>query len=308
LLSLAVLIIALLLDAVFGEPRRWHPIVGFGNFASRLESMLNKGSLSDGLIAWIIAVLPLTALAFWAEQTLSGLPALAMQCLIVYIALGRRSLHEHARAVALPLAQGDIVTARAAVAMIVSRDTDNLTENEIARAATESVLENGADAVLNAIFWYLLAGLPGIVLYRLSNTLDAMWGYRNPRFERFGKVAARADDVLNYIPARLTALAYALAGETKQAIQCWREQADVWKSPNAGPVMAAGAGAINVSLGGSANYHGETIMQPMLGPEPGAQTAPNANSIDKACKLLDRALVLWLAIAAAIFLTLESAL
>jgi adenosylcobinamide-phosphate synthase len=191
-----------------------------------------------------------------------------------------------------PLAAGDLVSARATVARLVSRDPEAMDEHAIARATTESVLENGADAVFASLFWFLLAGLPGLVAHRLINTLDAMWGYRTPRFERFGKAAARLDDVLGWVPARLTAFTYALVGNWQRARQCWRYQARHWSSPNAGVVMAAGAGALGVTLGGDAVYADGVHQRPRLG----GGGAPDAGSIRDALSLVQRALVLWLAL------------
>ncbi|WP_048272840.1 adenosylcobinamide-phosphate synthase CbiB, partial [Pseudomonas aeruginosa] len=246
-------ILGVALDARFGEPQGWHPLVAFGRLADRLERRFNRSRLagegdpgvgwrSHGVTAWGLAVLPLTLLA-WA---LAELPYLGwlVQALALYAALGLRSLGEHAEPVALALRAGDLDEARRCVGYLVSRDTRELDQAGVARAATESVLENGSDAVYAALFWFAVAGAPGVVLYRLSNTLDAMWGYRNARFERFGWAAAKIDDILNYLPARLVALTYALLGGTRQALRCWREQAPQWDSPNAGPVMAAGAGAL----------------------------------------------------------------
>ncbi|HVL75619.1 MAG TPA: CobD/CbiB family cobalamin biosynthesis protein, partial [Noviherbaspirillum sp.] len=178
-------------------------------------------------------------------------------------------------------------------ARIVSRDTGGASEADIARAAAESTLENGNDAVFGTLFWFIVAGGPGALLFRLANTLDAMWGYRNARFHAFGWAAARIDDALNLIPARLTALSYALLGNTRCALACWRSQASAWSSPNAGPVMASGAGALTIVLGGPAVYDGVIEARPPLG----TGAPPRASDIARAWRLVARAVALWLAVA-----------
>ena len=280
------------LDVVLGEPRRGHPLVLFGQLADRLEAHFNgpdgRGWRSHGVTAWCLAVLPLMALA-WLLSLLPGV-GWVVEVLLLYIALGLRSLGEHLVPVALALRQGDLAEARRRVGFIVSRDTGSLDEQGVARAATESARENGSDAVFAALFWFAIAGAPGVVLYRLSNTLDAMWGYRNPRFERFGWAAARIDDLLNYLPARLVALTYAVLGQTRRAWACWRRQAPQWDSPNAGPVMTAGAGALGLSLGGPAIYHGELHERPTLG----EGEAPTARDIERALDMVWAGVGLWL--------------
>lgn len=281
-----------LLDRLFGEPRRWHPLVGFGRLAGRLETLLRRGAPGHpfgnrlrGLISWSALVLPPVLLAAWLAHPL-------LDVLLLYFALGGRSLTEHAHAIATPLAAGNLNEARQQVGRIVSRDTATLDETGIARAAVESVLENGNDAIFGTLFWFLIAGGAGALLYRLANTLDAMWGYRDQRRHYFGWAAARLDDAFNWLPARLTALSYALLGTTRSALSCWRRQAGAWSSPNAGPVMAAGAGALKVSLGGTAIYHGEQKNRPMLGQGP----IPTAADILRAVTLVERSLWLWLAL------------
>ncbi|OZG72710.1 cobalamin biosynthesis protein [Hahella sp. CCB-MM4] len=289
--------IGLGLDRLLGEPRKYHPLVGFGTLAGWIENQarrLFEGYLA-GVLALVGAVMPLTLAAWWLDSALEEFHWIHALFAggILYLAIGWQSLLQHAEAIARPLALGDLETARQAVSMIVSRDTRDLDEAGIATAATESVLENGADAIFSALFWFLVAGVPGVVLYRLSNTLDAMWGYKNERYLVFGWAAARFDDLLNFIPARLTALTYALAGETSVAMACWKQQAPTWKSPNAGPVMAAGAGALNVSLGGGAQYHGRWQERPPLGPLPGVGMQASSASIHNACRLLNKSLVIW---------------
>jgi adenosylcobinamide-phosphate synthase len=279
------------LDALLGEPRRRHPLVAFGRLANRIELRFNRagrGWRSHGVTAWVLAVVPLTLLV----TLLSWLPLVGwlVEILALYCALGMRSLGEHVLPVAQALRSNDLAAARQRVGYLVSRQTDELDATAVARAGTESVLENGSDAVFAAIFWFAVAGAPGVVLYRLSNTLDAMWGYRNERFERFGWAAARIDDVLNYIPARLVALTYAVLGNTRVALRCWRHQAPKWDSPNAGPVMAAGAGALGVQLGGPAIYHGELHERAALG----EGVPADADAIERGWNLVQRGVWLWL--------------
>jgi adenosylcobinamide-phosphate synthase len=278
------------LDAWLGEPRRWHPLVGFGNLAGRIEQRLNAGGRgwrSHGVSGWCLAVLPPVVLVWLLSLSELGW---LLEILALYFAVGLKSLGQHALPVAQALRLGDLPRARRQVGCLVSRRTAELDATGVARAGTESVLENGSDAVFAALFWFCLLGAPGVVLYRLSNTLDAMWGYRNERFVRFGWAAARIDDVLNYIPARLVALTYALLGRTGLALRCWWRQAPLWDSPNAGPVMAAGAGALGVSLGGAAVYHGIEEQRPPLG----EGSPPQARDIERALNMVHAGVALWL--------------
>ena len=283
---------AVLLDRLFGEPARFHPLVGFGQLASALEKRLNRRRVGNGVLGWALAVLPWAALAF----VLRPRAPFAVDVALLYFALGARSLGEHAEAVARPLREGRLGEARRRVGRMVSRETSQLDESGVAKAGMESVLENGNDAIFGALFWFALLGGPGALLFRLANTLDAMWGYRNERFNLYGRFAARADDALNWLPARLTALSYALLGRTRAALACWRAQAPGWESPNAGPVMAAGAGSLGVQLGGAAIYHGREEIRPPLGNGP----APVAGALARAILLIRRGLWLWLAVLFAI--------
>lgn len=287
-------LLAILLDRLLGEPRRFHPLIGFGCWAAAIEARLRQQAAHPlaqriaGLLAWTLALLPWLLLALWLRAQLGWV----VDVLLLYFALGAKSLAEHAEAVAVPLAAGRLEEARARVGRMVSRDTQSLDARGVARAGVESVLENGNDAVFGALFWFVVAGGPGALLFRLANTLDAMWGYRTPRYRNFGWAAARLDDLLNYLPARLTALSYALLGKTRSALACWRSQAGAWDSPNAGPVMASGAGALGLMLGGSASYHGASEIRPQLG----CGAEPAAADIRRALALVQHALWLWLAL------------
>lgn len=284
----ASLIAALIADRVFGEVPRWHPLVGFGRAAQWVEQRARQrlrpvidptetGTGTEtaaqsrrlGALCWCLLVIVPT-LVLWlllclVQGSLGTAGAAILGIVVLYFCIGGRSLAEHARAVATPLEAGDLEDARAQLARIVSRDTAHLDAQSVTKATVESVLENGSDALLAPLFWFAVAGAPGALCYRLSNTLDAMWGYRNARYLHFGRAAARIDDVLNWLPARCSALSYALVGNRQAALRCWRTQAALCDSPNAGPVMASGAGALGIVLGGAASYGGELHWRPTLG-------------------------------------------
>ncbi|WP_323750361.1 adenosylcobinamide-phosphate synthase CbiB [Marinobacter sp.] len=304
----AVCCVAVLLDALVGEPRRWHPLVGFGHAVALIERSLNRcpqksgPSIVSGGLAAVLLMVPVVALALAAQALLTGWVALVVQVVVLWLAIALRGLAEHGKAVSGALLQGNGEQAREAVGRIVSRDAGALSDSGVAAAAAESMLENGADAVFASLFWFLVAGLPGVVLHRMVNTLDAMWGYRNERYLYFGRFAARLDDLMNWMPARLTALTYALLGNTRLAMKCWFSQAKAWDSPNAGPVMAAGAGALAVSLGGPAPYASGIKQRPRLGCGPEA----TAQTVEGAIALVQRGVGLWLILLVVLVLSLSS--
>ena len=174
---------ALLLDAIVGEPRRYHPLVGFGRFAAWLETKAHADARGAGVFAWCTAVLVPVGVFCVLRAALPAAVAFVFDVSLACLAIGRRSLADHARPVAQALYDGDLEAARRAVGRMVSRDTEALDAGQVAAAATESVLENGHDAVFGALFWFALLGGPGVLLFRLANTLDAMWGYSTPRYE-----------------------------------------------------------------------------------------------------------------------------
>jgi len=253
------LFMALILDKVFAEPKKFHPLVGFGNIASWLEIKLNNQSIFKGFIGWCLVVLPLVLLAYFLEKWLGAW----LGAVFLYLAIGQQSLKQHAMEVFHSLKKNKVSTAATLAQRIVSRNMGNAKPKQIIKATTESVLENSNDAIFAPIFWFIVAGSAGVVLYRLVNTLDAMWGYKSERYFKFGRWAARVDDVMNWLPARMTVLLFAIIAWDLKIIRAAKRHK--WYSPNAGPVMAAGAYALNVRLGGGAYYNGIYKYRRLLG-------------------------------------------
>src|ERR1700744_1239274 len=234
LYTTAMLAVAgVIVDRVFGEPATRHPLVAFGRLATRIEARMNTGfrARPAGILPWLLGAVRPVAVGALLVSVLPFALACIVHVVLLWFALGARSLRDHIAPIARALGFGDLATARTLTARIVSRETADADEGALCRAAVESTLENGNDAIFGALFWFAIAGGPGALAFRLINTLDAMWGYRTPRFARFGWAAARLDDVANYIPARLTALSYAVCGHLPSALRCWRTQAANWDSP-----------------------------------------------------------------------------
>ena len=293
---------ALLLDRLIGEPR-FHPLIWFGKVAIWLERRLNnRQSRCRGVIAVLMLISLPVGLVWLIQATQATAESLAIQVIldmvILTFVIGWQSMKEHAMAVAQPLLAGDLEGARNNLAMIVSRQTDGMNETEVVGATLESVLENGHDCVFAPLFWYALLGPAGALLHRLVNTLDAMWGYKNARYLKFGCFAARLDDLLGWAPARLTAICYAISGSLPNAFYAWRKQIGKHKSPNAGVVMAAGAGALDIVIGGPAVYDGVRQDKPYLGAGDQAKSV----DINRAIQLIQKSLVVWLVLFALLLL------
>lgn len=295
MLTVVMVLCAVFLDFLLGEPHRYHPLAGFARLASKVEKRFyppmgrhQNHYFVAGLLAWLILVLPFIGLSVWLIQ----IPVVGIVVSIVglYLALGGQSLAEHAQTIKSALEVDNLRYARDRVGLIVRRDSRELDETGVCRATIESVLDNGNDAIFAVIFWFVLFGLPGVVLYRLSSALDGMWGYKNDRYLYFGRVAARIDDAMNWLPARLTALTYVLVGRAWRHSMTWAEQARQWKGRNAGWVMACGAGGMGLKLGGPAIYHGREITRPWLGDG----RAPTSDDIGQSIRFIQQGLWLWL--------------
>ncbi|OON74001.1 cobalamin biosynthesis protein [Streptomyces tsukubensis] len=289
----------LLGDLLLGDPRRGHPVAVFGRAASAVERVLWRDDRGRGALHTLVCAGGAVALAVLATRTVNGRPVAgtALTAVATWSVVGGTSLGREARAVGDALSRGDLDTARELLPRLCGRDPYALDGPGIARAVTESVAENTSDAVVGALVWGAVAGVPGLVGFRAVNTLDAMVGHRSPRLLRYGWASARLDDVAGWPGARLTALLAAAAGVApRAALRAWRADAHRHPSPNAGPVEAAFAGALGVRLGGTLSYGGRVEHRPVLN---GAGRPVSADDIERAVRLSRRVGALALLTAAA---------
>ncbi len=275
-------LLAYLLDLVLGDPPdRPHPVRLIGRLCIFWEKLLYRPQVARGVFFWLAVMGSMAGLAtlFYLASPFFPTPVLVMgQIYLIYTLLATRSLHDESRRVEEALLRGDLAAARKWLGLIVGRDTANLQEGDIRRAVLETIAENLNDGVVAPMFYLAALGLPGLLLYKTANTLDSMVGYKNERYLAFGRLSARLDDLLNYLPARLTALllvtAAALFGaDWLKAWQLMRRDARCASSPNAGWPEATLAGALGVGLGGPSSYFGLPVAKPYLG-DPNALPSP----------------------------------
>ncbi len=277
-----------LLDAALGDPRRFHPVAGFGTAAGALERRIYAPGRGSGVAFTALAVGIPAAVGVAAAVATRRQPVAraVLVAAATWTVLGGRTLRREARTMAGHLTDGDLAAARGRLNHLCGRDPAGLDELELARATVESVAENTSDAVVAPLVWGGLLGLPGLLAYRAANTLDAMVGHRSARYARFGTPAARLDDALNLLPARLTGLlTVAVApiggGSPRETLRVWRRDRNDHPSPNAGQCESAMAGALGVRLGGRNVYFGRSETRPFLGDGP----RPSARHLRRAARV-----------------------
>jgi adenosylcobinamide-phosphate synthase len=287
-----IVIAALAFDALIGDPdwlwrRPGHPVAWIGALIGVLDRGLNREDRSQqqrktaGIAGTAVMVVLSAAVGVLVQTTVQQLPMgnLAV-ALIASIFIAQRSLYQHVARVRSAFAEGGLAGARKAVAMIVGRDPEQLDQAGICRAAIESCAENFSDGVVAPVFWLALLGLPGLIAYKTINTADSMIGHRSERYESFGWAAARLDDLVNLVPARLSAVLLASAapiagGAISTSLRVVRRDASKHRSPNAGWPESAMAGALGVALAGPRRYATHMVEDPFLNAEATSQVVPD---------------------------------
>ena len=296
-----LMLAALVIEAAFGWPtwlhaRIAHPVVWLGGLIAALDRKLNRATLphavrySLGAAATILMIAVATGAALAvATVTPPNAVGFAVEAIVAASLLAGRSLYDHVAAVAAPLAAGDLASARTRVAMIVGRDPAALDAAGVARAALESLAENASDGVVAPVFWGVIFGLPGLAAYKAINTLDSMIGHRTPRHQAFGGFAARLDDLVNLLPARMTGVLFGLVSGNIRALAVMLRDGAKHRSPNAGWPEAAMAGALDVRLSGPRMYHGLAKNEPWLN---ASAADPDAKALKDGLRFYLRAMVL----------------
>ena len=300
---------AFLLDTIIGDPRsKLHPVVLMGKLISMLESFLRRDSdkplkkiIKGGALVYAVVIIVML-IGFGIDLLIEEIPnpvaQILAQALVLSFMIAPRTLSRDAYAVYLFLITDDMEYARKRVSWIVGRDTENLNEAEITRATVETVSENTVDGVISPLFYFAIGGLPLAMFYRAANTMDSMIAYKNSKYFFFGQIAARLDDILNYVPARITALlficaAFILQLDYKNAFAMMKRDAKKHPSPNGGYAEATVAGALNIRLGGTNYYFGEPHFRAYMG-EPNESL--EAEHILGAIRLMYTATILFLMI------------
>lgn len=274
LIFIVPLVAGFMLDIIFGDPSSWpHPIVAFGKVIAKADRFLNNGHYR--FIKGALATIILTSFVFFIFTLLEMAMlkihlsiAIIWSTIVVFWGLAHQTLIREGKAVFDKLEQEGIEAARKQLSRIVGRETGNLSEDQVKKAVFETLAENLSDGVIAPLFYYMLAGPPGMMAYKMVNTLDSMIGYKNDKYHEFGKFAARLDDFLNYIPARLTAFLMVVVTASPRGFRFIIKYGNKHASPNAGFPEAALAGILDCRFGGPHYYFGQLIEKPFIGENP----------------------------------------
>lgn len=305
---------ALLLDFIIGDPQNfYHPVRAIGHFIGLFEQAFHKMTHTEafsrvlGLILWISTISLTLAVVIGVLKTAQSIHPLvyrAVNIALIFMGLASKSLKRESMSVYHALRKNDLIMARERLSFIVGRDTQTLSTESVIQATVETVAENTSDGVIAPLFYALIGGAPFMWVYKAVNTLDSMVGYTSEKYKDFGFVSAKMDDLLNYLPARLTALlmiasSYLLGYSGKESYLTWKRDCRNHKSPNSGHPEAAAAGALGIQLGGDSFYSGQIMHKPFIGRR---TRAPEFEDIKKTSLLMQTSSLLFLGISALVLM------
>ena len=291
---IAAILFAVVLDRFVPDRHGFKPFAWYLDWAESIEQRFNGGSRLHGIAAVLLALIPIVLgvlLARYVLGEISGVVRFAFDVAVLYLCLDIYRLGSGARAVAEMLEAGDVREADSQLKDLAGKGATDLSEVGIAHAAVEAVLKQTNSLIISPLFWFILLGPAGAVLQRLACILDKLWGHRYERFVEFGWAAARLDDVLQWVPARITALSYAIMGSFEEALHCWRRQMGIWSDINSGPLLASGFGAMHMQ-----NCESTDDVADYDAPIGGLSVVPDAGHIRGVIALVWRVLLFWLAI------------
>jgi adenosylcobinamide-phosphate synthase len=290
---LVIILLALALDRWLPERGGFQLWSWYSDWAESIEHRFNGGLRSQGTFAVLLAIAPIIIAIFLATLVLgqiAGVLVFLFSVIVLYLCVDLYRLGDVALAVATALENGDVANAAMRLKELTGKDTVETTEAGVAHATVEAVLKQGNSLVLAPIFWFLVLGPLGAMLQRLASVLDRLWGHRTARFAEFGWAAARLDDLLSWVPARITALSYAVMGSFEDALRCWRRQAGMWSDLSSGPLLASGLGALHLDTGedDEEDAYGNTAINPAA--------LPGAADVQRAVALVWRVMLFWLVV------------
>jgi adenosylcobinamide-phosphate synthase len=291
---LVIILVALAFDRWLPDRGGFHLWTWYSDWAESIEERFNGGLRSQGLFALLLAIAPVSLavlLATFVLGQIAGLFVALLSIAVLYVCIDLHRFGQLAQAVAASLENDNVDEAAAYLRDLTGKETVETTNAGVAHATVEAVLKQTSSLVVAPIFWFMLLGPFGVMLQRMASVLDRLWGHHTPQFREFGWAAARLDDVLNWVPARITALSYAVMGSFEDALVCWRQRAGMWSDINSGPVLASGLGALHM---GSCEDSGEEDVYGNKSIDPA--DLPNSGDIRRAVALVWRVMLFWLAI------------